>query len=36
MTKMILANKAIKVIIGGLEYDCLLIPAAKVVDVNYR
>ena len=36
MTKMILANKEIKVSIGGLEYDCLLIPTAKIVDVDYR
>lgn len=36
MTKMILANKELKVIIGGVEYDCLLIPSAQVVDVDYR
>lgn len=36
MTKMILANKELKVIIGGLEYDVLLIPSAQVVDVDYR
>ena len=36
MTKQILANKEIKVIVGGLEYDCLLIPSARVVDVDYR
>lgn len=36
MTKMILANKELKVIIGGVEYDCLLIPTAQVVDVDYR
>lgn len=36
MTKQILATKELKVIIGGIEYDCLLIPTAKVVDVDYR
>lgn len=36
MTKMILANKELKVIIGGVEYDCLLIPSAQVVDIDYR
>lgn len=36
MTKMILASKELKVIIGGVEYDCLLIPTAQVVDVDYR
>ena len=36
MTKMILASKDLKVIIGGVEYDCLLVPSAKVVDVDYR
>lgn len=36
MTKQIVANKEIEVKIGGLEYDCLLIPKAKVVDVDYR
>ena len=23
-------------IIGGIEYECLLIPTAKLVDVDYR
>lgn len=36
MTKVIVADKEIKVTIGGLEYDCLLIPTARVVDVDYR
>ena len=36
MTKMIVANKEIRINIGGLEYDCLLIPTAKVIDVDYR
>lgn len=36
MTKQIVATKELKVIIGGIEYDCLLIPSAKVVDVDYR
>ena len=36
MTKMIAASKELKVIIGGLEYNCLLIPTARVVDVDYR
>lgn len=36
MTKQILATKELKVIIGGIEYDCLLIPTAQVVDVDYR
>ena len=36
MTQQILATKEIEVKIGGLEYDCLLIPKAKVVDVDYR
>lgn len=36
MTKVILASKELKVIIGGIEYDCLLIPHEKVVDVDFR
>ena len=36
MTQVMLATKELKVIIGGLEYDCILIPSAKVVDVDYR
>ena len=36
MTKVLLANKELKVIIGGIEYECLLIPTEKVVDVDYR
>lgn len=36
MTKQIVATKELKVIIGGVEYDCLLIPTAKVVNVDYR
>ena len=36
MTKVILANKELKVVIGGIEYDCLLIPYEKVVDVDFR
>ena len=36
MTKMILATKELKVNIGGVEYECLLIPAASVVDIDYR
>lgn len=35
MTKQILATKELKVIIGGIEYDCLLIPTAVSVDVDY-
>ncbi len=34
--KQILATKEMKVIINGIEYDCLLIPPASVVDVDYR
>ena len=36
MTKQIMATKDLKVIIGGIEYDCLLIPPSQVVDVDYR
>lgn len=36
MTQQILATKELKVIIGGVEYECLLVPSAKVVDVDYR
>lgn len=36
MTKQIVATKELKVIVGGVEYDCLLIPTAQVVDVDYR
>lgn len=37
MTKQILATKELKVIIGGVEYDCLLIPSPPIlVDVDYR
>lgn len=36
MTKQILATKELKVIIGGKEYECLLIPTEVVVDVDYR
>ena len=36
MTKVIPATKELKVIIGGIEYDCLLIPSAAVIDVDYR
>lgn len=34
--KQLLATKELKVIIGGKEYDCLLIPTEQVVDVDYR
>jgi len=36
MTKQIVATKELRVVIGGIEYECLLIPTAKVVDVDYR
>lgn len=36
MGKEILATKELKVNIGGKEYDCLLIPSGKVIDVDYR
>ena len=36
MTQQILATKELKVIIGGVEYECLLVPTAQVVDVDYR
>ena len=36
MTKQIVATKELKVIIGGIEYECLLIPTEQVVDVDYR
>lgn len=36
MVKTILATKELKVIIGGIEYDCILIPPPEVVDVDYR
>ena len=36
MTEQILATKELKVIIGGIEYDCILIPPPSVVDVDYR
>ena len=36
MTQVILANKEFKVIIGGVDYDCLLIPSSKVIDIDYR
>lgn len=36
MSQVILASKELKVIIGGIEYDCLLVPSAQVVDVDYR
>lgn len=36
MTKQIVATKELKVIIGGVEYECLLIPTAQVIDVDYR
>jgi len=34
--KQLLATKELKVIIGGKEYECLLIPTELVVDVDYR
>lgn len=36
MPKQILATKELKVIIGGVEYDCLLIPSVQLVDIDYR
>ena len=36
MCKQILATKELKVIIGGKEYDAILIPSSQVVDVDYR
>lgn len=36
MTKQILATKELKVIIGGIEYECLLVPNAQIVDIDYR
>lgn len=36
MTKQIVANKELKVIVGGIEYDCLLIPTSQVIDIDYR
>lgn len=36
MTKQILATKELKVNIGGVEYDCFLIPPAQIVDIDYR
>lgn len=36
MTKRILATKELKVSIGGVEYEALLIPTEKIVDVDYR
>lgn len=35
MPKTILATKELKVIIGGIEYDCLLIPTCRLVDIDY-
>ena len=29
-------EKEIKISIGGIEYECLLIPTARVVDVDFR
>lgn len=34
--KQILATKELKVIIGGIEYECLLVPTAQIVDIDYR
>ncbi len=34
--KQILATRELKVIIGGVEYECLLIPPSEVVDIDYR
>lgn len=34
--KQILATKELKVIIDGVEYECLLIPPSEVVDIDYR
>ena len=36
MTKQIIATKELKVIIGGVEYECLLIPTEQMVDIDYR
>lgn len=34
--KQILATKELKVIIGGVEYECLLIPTEQLVDIDWR
>ncbi len=34
--KRLVATRDIKVNIHGVEYDCLLIPKDKLVDVDYR
>lgn len=34
--KRILATKELKVIIDGIEYECLLIPPPGVIDIDYR
>ena len=36
MTKCIIATKELEVKIGGVEYDCLLIPKNKYMDVDFR
>ena len=36
MTKKILATKELSINIGGVEYDCLLIPKEICVDVDYK
>ena len=36
MTKCIIATKELEVKIGGIEYDCLLIPKNKYMDVDFR
>ena len=34
--KQIIATKELKVVIGGIEYDCLLVPTTRVADIDYR
>lgn len=35
MTKCIIATKELEVKIGGVEYDCLLIPKNKYMDIDF-
>lgn len=35
MVKQLLATKDITVNIGGIEYDCLLIPKTRLMDIDY-
>lgn len=35
MTKCIIATKELEVKIGGIEYDCLLVPKNKYMDVDF-